>query len=59
MSRQTAYRLVREVADQVTGDRKKIGPHSLRHLRHSALDEGLPIQEVQESLRHMSSHVLG
>ena len=31
MSRQTAYRLVREVADQVTGDRKKIGPHSLRH----------------------------
>lgn len=55
MSRQTAYRLVREVADQVTVG-KRIGPHSLRHTFATlALDEGLPIQEVQAALRHASS----
>lgn len=56
MSRQTAYRLVREVADEVTGRRKKIGPHSLRHTFATlALDAGQPIQEVQGALRHSSA----
>lgn len=56
MSRQTAYRLVRAVADEVTGRRKVIGPHSLRHTAATlALDAGQPIQEVQGMLRHASS----
>lgn len=56
MSRQTAYRLVRAVADDVTGRRKVIGPHSLRHTAATlALDAGQPIQEVQGLLRHASS----
>jgi integrase/recombinase XerD len=56
MSRQTAYRLVREVADEVTDRQKKIGPHSLRHTFATlALDAGEPIQEVQGALRHASS----
>jgi integrase/recombinase XerD len=56
MSRQTAYREVRAVADGVVEDRKTIGPHSLRHTFATlALDEGLPIQEVQGALRHSSS----
>jgi site-specific recombinase XerD len=56
MSRQTAYRLVREVADEVTGRRKKVGPHSLRHTFATlALDAGQPIQEVQAALRHASA----
>lgn len=56
MSRHTAYRLVREVADRVTGPAKKIGPHSLRHsFATLALDAGESIQEVQGALRHTSS----
>lgn len=56
MSRQTAYRLVRQVADEVTARRKVIGPHSLRHTAATlALDAGQPIQEVQGMLRHASS----
>lgn len=56
MSRHTAYRLVREAADIVTGPAKKIGPHSLRHTFATlALNAGESIQEVQGALRHTSS----
>lgn len=56
MTRQTAYRLVREVADVVTGDRKRIGPHRLRATFATlALSAGQPIQEVQGALRHASA----
>lgn len=56
MSRRTAYRLVRELADDVTDHRKVIGPHSLRHTFATlALDAGLPMQEVQGALRHSSA----
>lgn len=56
MTRQTAYRLIRQVADPITGPGKKIGPHSLRHtVATLALDAGEPIQEVQGLLRHSSS----
>lgn len=56
MSRQTAYRLVRQVADEVTQGRKKVGPHSLRHTFATlALDAGQPIQEVQGALRHSAA----
>lgn len=56
MSRRTAYRLVSDTACLVVGDRKKIGPHSLRHtVATLALDAQVPIQEVQGLLRHASS----
>lgn len=56
MTRQTAYRLIRQVADPIAGPGKKIGPHSLRHtVATLALDAGEPIQEVQGLLRHSSS----
>lgn len=56
MTRQTAYRLVRQVADPITGPGKMVGPHSLRHtVATLALDAGQPIQEVQGMLRHSSS----
>lgn len=56
MTRQTAYRLVREAANEVVGTTKRIGPHSLRHTAATlALDAGQPIQEVQGMLRHSSS----
>lgn len=55
MSRQTAYRLVRQAAFPVVGELKTIGPHSLRHTAATlALDAGLPVQEVQGMLRHAS-----
>lgn len=56
MTRQTAYRLVRAAAEPVVGTRKTIGPHSLRHTFATlALDAGVPIQEVQGALRHVSA----
>lgn len=56
MTRQTAYRLVREVADPITGPGRKVGTHSLRHTAATlALDAGQPIQEVQGMLRHASA----
>lgn len=56
MTRQTAYRLVREVADPITGPGRKVGAHSLRHTAATlALDAGQPIQEVQGMLRHASA----
>lgn len=52
MVRQTAYQMVREIADTVTPT-KTIGPHSLRHTAATlALDDGIPIQEVQGMLGH-------
>jgi len=52
MVRQTAYQLVRNIADTVTPT-KRIGPHSLRHTAATlALDDGVPIQEVQGMLGH-------
>lgn len=56
MTRQTAYRIVREVADPITGPGRKVGAHSLRHTAATlALDAGQPIQEVQGMLRHASA----
>lgn len=56
MTRQTAYRLIRAVADPIVPDRVKIGTHSLRHtVATLALNAGQPIQEVQGLLRHSSS----
>lgn len=56
MSRQTAYRLVREVADPVVDGSKLIGPHSLRHTAATlALDANESVQEVQGMLRHSSA----
>lgn len=56
MSRQTAYRLIREVADPVVDCTKKIGPHSLRHTAATlALDANESVQEVQGLLRHSSA----
>lgn len=56
MSRHTAYRLVRAVADQVTPKGVKVGPHSLRHTFATlALNAGESIQEVQAALRHTSA----
>lgn len=55
MTRQTAYDLIRRVADPLTGPGKRIGAHSLRHSAATiALDAGIPIQEVQGMLRHSS-----
>ena len=55
MSRQTAYREIRELADSVVV-RKRIGPHALRRTAATlALDAGQPIQEVQALLGHASS----
>lgn len=52
MVRQTAYQVVRDIADLVTPT-KRIGPHSLRHTAATlALDDGVPIQEVQGMLGH-------
>lgn len=55
MTRQTAYRLIRQVADKVTGPAKTVGPHSLRHTAATlALDAGESMQEVQGMLGHAS-----
>lgn len=56
MSRQTAYRLVRECADPIVKEGVKIGPHSLRHtVATLLLDAGESVQEVQGMLRHVST----
>lgn len=56
MSRQTAYRLVRSVSEQVVPRGVLIGPHSLRHtVATLALDAGESVQEVQGMLRHASA----
>lgn len=56
MARQTAYQVVRSIADTVTPT-KRIGPHSLRHTAATlALDDGVPIQEVQGMLGHSTPH---
>lgn len=56
MSRQTAYRLVRECADPIVKKGVKIGPHSLRHtVATLLLDAGESVQEVQGMLRHVST----
>lgn len=56
MSRQTAYRLIRECADPLVKEGVKIGPHSLRHtVATLLLDAGESVQEVQGLLRHVST----
>lgn len=55
LSRQEAFRIVSALARQVV-PLKQIGPHSLRHTAATlALDEGVPIQEVQGMLGHSDS----
>lgn len=59
MTRQTAYRIVNVVARSVVPT-KRIGPHSLRHTAATlALDDGVPIQEVQGMLGHSDSRTTG
>lgn len=54
MSRKTAYLIVAGLARGVAPG-QRIGPHSLRHTAATlALDDGRPLQEVQQMLGHSS-----
>ena len=54
LSRSAAYSLVKKLA-AAAGIRKRISPHSLRHgFARISLEAGVPVREVQQSLRHAS-----
>jgi integrase/recombinase XerD len=54
MTRHAAYAVVKKLARQA-GIRKRLSPHSLRHgFARISLEAGVPIRDVQQSLRHAS-----
>lgn len=53
MSRQLAFQIVRDVAREVVGAGRRIGPHALRRTTATLLlNAGVPLQEVQAMLGH-------
>jgi len=54
LSRSAAYSIVKKLA-AAAGIRKRISPHSLRHgFVRISLEAGVPIREVQQSVKHAS-----
>ncbi len=53
MSRQLAFHIVRDIAREVLGLDRRIGPHALRRTAATLLlNAGVPLQEVQAMLGH-------